>query len=99
MWYKVAIYFSKIALAGWFLRTFSRHCQKFLEKGYRKILCNYEQLKTYLCEIERAINQRPLTYVADENYEEVLTPYHMIFGMNIDDDCTTDFYETTSDNA
>ena len=98
MWYKVAIYFSKIALAGWFLRTFSRHCQKFLEKGYRKILCNYEQLKIYLCEIERAINQRPLTYVADENYEEVLTPYH-IFGMNIDDDCTTDFYETTSDNA
>ena len=87
MWYKVAIYFRKIALAGWFLRTFSRHCQKFLEKGYREILCNCEQLKTYLCEIERAINQRPLIYVADENYEEVLTPHHMILGMNIDGNC------------
>ena len=33
------------------------------------------------------------------NYEEVLTPYHMIFGRNIDDNCTTDFYEMTSDNV
>ena len=47
----------------------------------------------------RATNQRPLTYEADENYEEVLTPYHMIFGSKIDDNCTTDFYEMTSDNV
>ena len=45
----------------------------------------------------RAINQRPLRYVVDENYEEVLTPYHIIFARNIDDNCTTDFYEMTSD--
>ena len=48
--------------------------------------------------IEKAFNQRPLTYVADENYEEVLTPYHMVFGRNIDHNCATDFCETTSDN-
>ena len=47
----------------------------------------------------RAINQRPLRYAVDENYEEVLTPYHMIFARNIDDNCTTDFYEMTSDNV
>ena len=47
----------------------------------------------------RAINQRPLTYVAGENNEEVLTPYHMIFNWNIDHNCTTDFYEMTSDNV
>ena len=38
-------------------------------------------------------------YVADENYEEELTPFHMIFGRNIDDNCTIDFYEMTSDNV
>ena len=31
----------------------------------------------------RAVNQRSLKYVADEIYEEVLTPYHTIFGRNI----------------
>ena len=70
-----------------------------LKKVIGKTLCNYEQLRTYLCEIERVINQRPLTYVADENYEEVSMPYHMIFGKNIDDNCTTDFYEMTNDNV
>ena len=38
-------------------------------------------------------------YVADENYEEELTPFHTIFGRNIDDNCTIDFYEMTSDNV
>ena len=46
---------------------------------------------------ESAINRRP--YVADENCEEELTPYHMIFGRNIDDNCTRDFHEMTSDNV
>ena len=50
-----------------------------LKKVLGKALCNYEQLATNLCEIERAINQRPLTYVTDGVYEEVLTPYHMIY--------------------
>ena len=69
-----------------------------MKKVIGKALCNYEQLTTYLYEIERA-NQRRLTYVADENYEEVLMPYHMIFGRNIDDNCATDFFEMTSDNV
>ena len=47
----------------------------------------------------RAINQPPLTYVADEIYEEVLTPYHIIFGRNIDDNCTINFNEMGSDNV
>ena len=64
-----------------------------------KALCNYEQLTTYLCEIERTMNLRPLINVAEKNYEEVLTPEHIIFGRNIDDNCSTDFYETTSDNV
>ena len=44
-------------------------------------------------------NQQPLKHVADENYEEVLTPYHMIFGRNTDDNCAINFNEITSDNV
>ena len=33
------------------------------------------------------------------NYEEVLTPYHRIFGRNSDDNCTADFYEMISNNV
>ena len=44
-------------------------------------------------------NQQPLKHVADENYEEVLTPYHMIFGRNTDDNCAINFNEMTSDNV
>ena len=63
----MAIYFRKMALVGWSLRMFSRHCENSLKYFIGKTLCNYEQLTTYLCEIERAINQRPLTFVTDEN--------------------------------
>ena len=93
----MAIYFKEITLVEWFQRMFSRHCQKFLEiKVIEKALCNYEQLSSDLCEIERAINQWSLMHMADEIYEEVLMPFHIIFGRNIDDNCTIDFNQMTT---
>ena len=44
-----------------------------------KTLCNYELLETDLCEIQRAINQRPLIYVADKIYKDALTHYYVTF--------------------
>ena len=85
----------KLPWWGGFYKRLVGIIKNSLKKVIGKALCNYEQLAAYLCEIERAINQRPLTYVVDENYEEVLTPYHMIFGRNIDDNCKTDFYQMT----
>ena len=52
-----------------------------------------------LCEIEIAINQQPLTFVAADIYEEVSTPCHTIFGRNIDEKCTMSLNEMTSDNV
>ena len=70
-----------------------------MKKKIGKTLCNYEQFPTNFCEIEWAINQRPLTYVPDEIYKEVLTRYHMILGRNIDDNCTINFNEIINDNV
>ena len=93
----MAISFREITLVEWFQRMFSRYCQKFLEiKVIEKALCNYEQLSSHLCEIERAINQWSLMHMADEIYEEVLMPFHIIFGRNIDDNCTIDFNQMTT---
>jgi len=33
--------------------------------------------------VENAINSRPLTYLNTENVEDALTPYHLIYGRNI----------------
>ena len=44
---------------------------------------DYDQLNTVLVEIENITNSRPLTYMNDENLDESLTPYHLIYDRNI----------------
>ena len=40
--------------------------------------------RTVLMEVENAVNSRPLTYLSTENDQDVFTPYHLMFGRNID---------------
>ena len=40
---------------------------------------DYEQLPTFLAEIQTVINNIPLTFLYDEPAEEVLTPNHLLF--------------------
>ena len=43
-----------------------------------------DELVTLLAEVEAIINNRPLTYVNDDNREgEILTPAHLLYGRNI----------------
>ena len=44
---------------------------------------NFEEVNTIITEVENVINSRPLTYLSDENHEEALAPFHLIFGRNI----------------
>ena len=43
----------------------------------------FEELTTILIEVESVINSRPLTYISDYDIVEALTPYHLLFGRNI----------------
>ena len=44
---------------------------------------NFDELRTVLCEVENASNSRPLTHMSPDNHEEALTPYHLLYGRNI----------------
>ena len=60
---------------------------KDLKKTLYKTLCrrtlSFEQLKTVIVDIERQMNNRPLTYLKSEGGEEqVLTPNALTWGQN-----------------
>ena len=48
-----------------------------------KSFLSYKELETLLCDVEAVINSRPLVYVSEEDLNESLTPYHLIYGRNI----------------
>ena len=43
----------------------------------------YEELLTVIIEVEMILNCRPLSYVSSEDYEEPLTPSHLLCGHRI----------------
>ena len=55
-----------------------------VKRALRKVLyrasVNYDELLTIIAEIEGVINSRPLTYVYDDEVEDVLTPAHLLLG-------------------
>ena len=54
-----------------------------LSKVLGKALLRFKELQTALCEVEETINKRPLSYINEDDTEEILTPSHLIFGRNI----------------
>ena len=54
-----------------------------LKKILGRARLSYDEIHTIICEIENVVNSRPLTYLDENNFDEPLTPYHLIFGRNI----------------
>ena len=72
--------------APWF-NGFTERLVKSVKMCLNKTLnnkkVNYEEMLTLLSEIERTINNRPLTYIYDELTEEPLTPNHLLYGRKL----------------
>ena len=70
-----------------------------IKKSLRKILfrasVNFEELNTILIEIEGIVNSRPLTYMYDDDVEDVLTPSHLVLGRRL----LSTFHENTEDES
>ena len=56
-----------------------------LKKVVGKARLSYDELVTVICEVDNSINLHPLTYLTEENYQTLLTPYHLLYGWNIND--------------
>ena len=48
-----------------------------------KSLVTYEELQTVLCDVESVINSRPLVYMSEDDTEEALTRFYLMYGQNI----------------
>ncbi|XP_047146189.1 uncharacterized protein LOC124819048 [Hydra vulgaris] len=68
---------------GGFYERLVRSVKITMKKTIGKSLLSYEELETILCEIESVINSRPLFYMSEDDTEEALTPYHLMYGRNI----------------
>ncbi len=48
-----------------------------------KAKLSYDQLTTVVIEVEAVINSRPLTYVSSDDFEQPLTPAHLLSGRRL----------------
>ena len=63
----------------------NRYNENVIKKVVGKARLSYDELVTVICEIKNLINSRPLTYLTEENYQTPLSPYHLLYGWNIND--------------
>ncbi len=68
---------------GGFYERLVRSVQGCLKKTLGKAFITFEELQTILCDIEVAINNRPLAYVSEDDLDEALMPFHLMYGRSI----------------
>ena len=72
--------------APWWGGVFERlvkSVKRCLKKTISGARLTYEELLTVISEVEMILNCRPLSYVSSEDYEEPLTPSHLLCGHRI----------------
>ena len=63
----------------WMVRSMKRCLRKIV--GPAKL--SYDELLTALTEVEMVLNSRPLMYVSADDFEEPLTPSHLLIGRRV----------------
>ena len=54
-----------------------------LKKILGRATLTYDEIHTFICEIENVVNTRPLRYLSEENFDEPFSPCHLIHGRNL----------------
>ena len=85
---------------GGLFKRLVRSVKRCLRKNLSKARPTYEELLTALAEVEFILNSRPLTYVKSSDFEEPLTPSHLMYGRRIMNlpDCLIDDQDEEVDN-
>ena len=57
--------------------------KRCLRKVIGKAKFSYDELMTTLVEVEATLNSRPISYLSSEDFEEPLTPSHLLIGRRV----------------
>jgi hypothetical protein len=63
-----------------FYERLVRTVKSCLKKTLGRTYTTFEELQTILCDVEIAINNRPLAYLSEDDLDEPLTAFHLIQG-------------------
>ena len=67
----------KITMVGWFLQTTYGNVEISVTKNCRI------SIHIVLPQVENTMNITPLTYLPEDNWDEHITPSHLMYGRNI----------------
>ncbi|XP_066921186.1 uncharacterized protein, partial [Clytia hemisphaerica] len=85
---------SRKHLGNGFTERLVKSVKTCLSKALNNKTLKYDEFLSLLIEIERTINNRPLTFIYDELTEEPLTPNHLLYGKRLGRNTNT-----TNDNS
>ena len=91
---EVKQYFSTVSVKGsfnlerapWWGGIFERMIQtakRCLRKTIGKAKLTFDEFSTAIAEVEMVINSRPISYVSSEDFDEPLTPSHLLMGYRV----------------
>ena len=75
-----------IEKAPWWGGMFERlikSTKRCLKKTIGKARLSYDELQTAIVEVEAILNSRPISFLSADDFEEPLTPSHLIFGRRL----------------
>ena len=73
-------------MVGRIIEHLIRSVKRCLIKRVMKIKLRYKELTTVTSEVEAVVNSRPLTYIYEDEVEEVLTESHLYCGRQLLDE-------------
>lgn len=65
---------------GGVFERMARMTKRCLKKMMGRAKLTYDELTTLVIEVEAVVNSRPLTYVSTDDFEQPLTPAHLLTG-------------------